>query len=126
MQEIFSTLNWSYTFNGLKKAINFVPRSCKGVLRIEPADVVAQSILGVIQSLQLNPMTVEMQPFQATQFILDKGIFGNVLEDTGMLAHEIEAALQAAAAMAPAPPQALPQVYQAPVPSTPSVTNAQR
>ena len=35
-------------------------------------------------------MSIEVQPFAPSKFILDKTIFGNVMEDAGMEAHEIE------------------------------------
>ena len=67
-------------------------------------------------------MTIEVQPFAPSKFILDKTIFGNVMEDAGMEAQEIEQKLQAAANMTgPIVPAPAPAVYYNPNPSSPPV-----
>ena len=58
MKEIFDALEWAYTFNGLK-AHMFIPKACKGNLRVESTAYIKSSIEGVVLSLGLAALTIE-------------------------------------------------------------------
>jgi hypothetical protein len=104
---IFSELGWNYTFNGVKgMSTVFVPKSHKGIIRKESPDDIAASVNGVISTLGLAPMTIEVSNFNSPVLIVAPSIIGQVLDDAGVPQNEIEMALANVAAntMTPAVP----------------------
>jgi hypothetical protein len=78
LQAIFDELGWNYTFNGVKSLGVFVPKSSKGIIRKESAAEISASVNGVIATLGLAPMTIDVQPFTAPTLIIAPPIMGQV------------------------------------------------
>ena len=93
-QLILEELGWRYTFNGIRQPGVFVPAASKGVIRKEAADFIMASIKGVIDSLALQPMTFNIIDFPGmgvnAQIVIAPTILGQVLDDAGVNATEIQ------------------------------------
>ena len=102
-QLIFAELGWNYTFNGVKSAGSFVPKSSKGVPRCESPQHLMATFNGVISTLGLAPMTMDIQNFLGTSFVVAPSIIGQVLDDAGVETTEIQTIMASTAAIAAVP-----------------------